>query len=233
MSKEKILVIEDEQDIQDVIRYNLEKEGFRVATSLNGEEGFEMARRISPALVVLDLMLPGIDGLEVCRRLKRDALTREIRVVILTAKGEESDIVVGLELGADDYLTKPFGPKELVARIRAVLRRGSSAEQSDGQPRVELDGVSIDIDRHELLVNGAPEQCTATELRLIHFLASHPGRVFTREQLVNRVIGQNAIVLERNIDVHVRSLRKKLGEHKDLVETVRGVGYRFRDSVKA
>jgi DNA-binding response OmpR family regulator len=229
LPREKILIIEDEPDILEVVRFNLEQEGFRVLVSRDGNLGFDMARRESPDLVVLDLMLPGMDGLAICRRLKGDPVTGMIRILMLTARSDESDIVVGLELGADDYITKPFGTKELVARVRAILRRGPQREEVQGKPQIHSGGVSIDVERHEVLVDGEPVTCTATELRLLHFLASHPGRVFTREQLINRVIGQHAVVLERNIDVHVRSLRKKLGPHREMIETVRGVGYRFRE----
>ncbi len=229
MERQKILVVEDEPDILDVIRYNLEREGFRVLSSRDGKEGLDTVRKELPDLVVLDLMLPGMDGLEVCRRMKSDPVTSPIRVAMVTAKGEESDVVVGLELGADDYVTKPFSPKELVARVRAVLRRGPFKEAEATSSRISLPGLVIDPDRFEVTVDDEPVSFTATELRLLHFLASHPGRVFTRSQLLSRVIGEHAVVLERNIDVHIRAIRSKLGSHNDLIQTVRGVGYRFRD----
>jgi DNA-binding response OmpR family regulator len=174
-------------------------------------------------------MLPGMDGLEVCRKLKEDPLTRTIPIVMVTAKGEESDVVLGLGLGADDYVTKPFSPRELIARVKTVLRRGPLREDIGAGERVSRDGVVIDAVRHELRVDDVSVPITATEMRLLHYLASHPGRVFTRDQLLSRVIGEHAIVIDRNIDVHIGALRRKLGTHRDLIDTVRGVGYRFRD----
>ncbi|MBN2171778.1 MAG: response regulator [Candidatus Krumholzibacteriota bacterium] len=229
MPREKILVVEDEADILEVIQYNLEREGYAVTTSADGGEALRMARSESPDLLLLDLMLPGMDGLEVCRRLKEDTLTRTMPVIMVTAKGEESDIVIGLGMGADDYVIKPFSPRELVARVRAVLRRGSLRDGAGPAERIQRDGVLIDAVKHQVLVDGDPVPFTATEFRLLHFLASHPGRVFTRNQLLSRVIGDDAIVIDRNIDVHVRAIRKKLGSNRALVETQRGVGYRFKD----
>jgi len=226
---EKIVVIEDEADILEVIEYNLRREGFTVIASQNGEDGLDKIEGAAPDLVLLDLMLPEIDGVELCRKLKSDPLTAAIPVIMVTAKGEESDIVLGLGVGADDYITKPFSPKELVARVKAVLRRGRVRDDAGGKERVARGGLVIDVRRHEVKVDGTPVVFTATELRLLHFLATHPGRVFTRDHLLTRVIGEDAIVIDRNIDVHVRSIRKKLGAHRDLIETVRGVGYRFRE----
>lgn len=229
MAQRKIVVIEDEPDIQELITYHLEREGFTVVSASNGEEGFQKVVREAPDLVLLDLFLPGLDGLEVCRKLKMDAVTRQIPIVMVTAKGEESDVVLGLGVGADDYVTKPFSPKELVARVRAVLRRGSlRAEEGKGERLVRGELV-IDPLRHEARADGRPLTLTATEFRLLHLLASHAGRVFTRDQLVSRVIGDGAAVIDRNIDVHVRAIRKKLCEQRHLIETVRGVGYRFQD----
>jgi phosphate regulon transcriptional regulator PhoB len=226
---ERIVVIEDEPDILEVISYNLRREGYEVVSSMSGEDGLEKIEKVNPQLVVLDLMLPEIDGIELCRKLKADPLTQGVPIIMVTAKGEESDIVLGLGVGADDYVTKPFSPKELVARVKAVLRRAHASTEGDHKDRIVRAGVSIDLKRHEVKVEGRPVSFTATELRLLHFLASHPGRVFTRDQLLSRVIGEEAIVIDRNIDVHVRAIRKKLGEYRDLVETVRGVGYRFKD----
>jgi DNA-binding response OmpR family regulator len=227
--RDKILVVEDEADILEVLEYTLSREGYRVLGTRDGGEALVLARREAPRLILLDLMLPGLDGLEVCRKLKGDTVTRGIPVVMVTAKGEESDIVLGLGLGADDYVTKPFSPKELVARIKAVLRRGPLQDADGVQARVVFNDLVIDPERHEVLVDGTPMDFTPTELRLLHLLAAHPGRVFTREQLVSRVIGDGAFVVHRNIDVHVRGIRSKLGRQRSLVETVRGVGYRFRD----
>ncbi len=229
VKREKILVIEDEPDILEVIEFNLSREGFRVATAREGEEGLRKARRDAPDLVVLDLMLPGIDGVEICRQLKRDPVTRAIPVMMVTAKGEESDIVLGLGVGADDYVTKPFSPKELLARVQAVLRRGPLKEERGQGDRIVRQQLVVDLTRHEVLIDGSPVTFTPTELRLLHFMASHPGRVFDRAHLLSRVIGEEAIVTDRNIDVHVRSIRQKLGSQRELLETVRGVGYRFRD----
>jgi two-component system phosphate regulon response regulator PhoB len=227
--REKIVVIEDEADILEVIHYNLTREGYRVSSSRDGEEGLDRVRREAPDLVLLDLMLPGLDGLEVCRRLQSDPVTAAIPVIMVTAKGEESDIVLGLSLGADDYVTKPFSPRELLARVKAVLRRGPPRDERGGSERIVRDGLVIDVLKHQVLVDGEPATMTATELRLLHFLASHPGRVFTRDQLLSRVIGDQAVVIDRNIDVHVGAIRKKLGRYRDMVETIRGVGYRFLD----
>ena len=229
MKREKVLIIEDEPDIREVIEYNLSREGYPVHSADDGLEGLRAAREEAPGLILLDLMLPGLDGLEVCRKLKEDPVTRSVPVIMVTAKGEESDVVLGLGVGADDYITKPFSPKELLARVRAVLRRGQLREDRGAGERVVRDGLVVDIGRHEVLVDGEPMPFTATEMRLLHFLASHPGRVFTRSHLLSRVIGEDAVVIDRNIDVHVRAVRKKIGQYRDLLETVRGVGYRFRD----
>jgi two-component system phosphate regulon response regulator PhoB len=231
--REKILVIEDEADILEVIEYNLKREGYKVSGSLDGEQGLQLAKKDNPDLVLLDLMLPGTDGLEVCRELKRDPLTRRIPVIILTAKAEESDVVLGLGVGADDYVTKPFRPKELIARVQAVLRRAPLRADSSGPERVVRGDLVIDTGRHEVLVRGEPVNFTPTELRLLHFLAVHPGRVFSRAHLLSRVIGEDAVVTDRNVDVHVRAVRHKLGALRDTIETVRGIGYRFKDAVTA
>ena len=230
MAKPKILVIEDEADILEVITYNLEREGHKVISCRNGEQGLSRIRTDNPDLVILDLMLPGMDGVEVCRQVKSDPVTRAIPVIMVTAKAEESDIVLGLGIGADDYITKPFSPKELVARVKVVLRRGPLREESGGGERVVRGDLTIDLGRHEATVAGQLLTLTPTEMRLLHFLASHPGRVFPRSHLLSRVIGEDAIVTDRNIDVHVRALRQKLGEAADVIETVRGVGYRFADA---
>ncbi|MFN0058108.1 MAG: response regulator [Planctomycetota bacterium] len=232
MKKQQIAVIEDESDLREVIQYNLEREGYRVLDAADGESGLALIRRETPDLVLLDLMLPRLDGIEVCRRLKADSATKPIPVIMVTAKGEESDVVLGLGLGADDYVTKPFSPKELIARVRAVLRRGQVKEDRGPRERIEAHGLLIDSTRHEVRVDGEPVALTATEFRLLHFVASHPGRVFTRDHLLSRVIGEDAFVVDRNIDVHVRAIRKKLGERRDLIETIRGVGYRFMDSLE-
>ncbi|MCC6408191.1 MAG: response regulator [Planctomycetes bacterium] len=229
MKREHIVVIEDEPDILEVVQYNLTREGYKVSTAKSGDEGLARVRKENPDLVLLDLMLPGIDGIEVCRRLQADAVTAAIPVIMVTAKGEESDVVTGLALGADDYITKPFSPKELVARVKAVLRRGPLKDTRGAGERVVRSGLVVDSAKHAATIDGKAVTLTATEMRLLHFLAAHPGRVFGRDQLLSRVIGEHAVVIDRNIDVHVGSLRKKLGPYRDLIETVRGVGYRFAD----
>ena len=228
----KIAVIEDEPDILEVIEHNLVREGYRVLTSSNGAQGLQLVQNEGPALVLLDLMLPGMDGLEVCRALKMDTVTQHIPIVMITAKSDESDIVLGLGLGADDYITKPFRPRELVARVRAVLRR-VPPNAAAGAERLIRQGLVVDAVKHQVIIDGEEVKLTATEFRLLHFMASHPGRVFTRDQLVHRAIGEDAVVVDRNIDVHVRSIRQKVGQYRDWVETVRGVGYRFRDEDEA
>jgi two-component system phosphate regulon response regulator PhoB len=228
MAKEKILIVEDDEDIQELVNYNLSREGYQTRVVASGEEALTITRNMRPDLILLDLMLPGLDGLEVCRRLKNDAGTGHIPVVMLTAKGEESDIVVGLELGADDYMTKPFSPKILLARLKAVLRRKAKEEKQDNAvlTRGEL---SIDPGRHEVLTGDERIDLTATEFRVLHFLARKPGWVFTRQQIVDAVKGEDYPVTERSVDVQMVGLRKKLGDYADYIETVRGIGYRFKE----
>ncbi len=225
----RIAIVEDEPDIAEVLEYNLGKEGFASSILSRGDLALEALRADPPDLILLDLMLPGVDGLELCRMLKRDASTAGVPIIMLTAKGDEVDRIVGLELGADDYITKPFSPRELVARVRAVLRRSQGKGRQEGGERVVQEGLVIDAGRHLVEVEGQAVQFTATEFRLLHFLATHPGRVFTRDQILDRVVGERAVVISRNIDVHVRAVRGKLGPYRDWLETVRGVGYRFRE----
>tara|TARA_Y100000590_G_scaffold177010_1_gene202214 strand:+ start:215 stop:907 length:693 start_codon:yes stop_codon:yes gene_type:complete len=227
MKKPKIVVIEDEVDILEVINYNLSKEGFDVYSALDGEEGLALIKKEVPNLVLLDLMLPGLDGIEICRKLKTDYSTRSIPIIMVTAKGEESDIVLGLGMGADDYMVKPFRPRELMARIRSVLRRGDFIEEGEGL--VSINELVIDINRHEVKLEGKKIVLTAMEFKLLHFLASNPGQVFTRENLLNHVSSDDTFIIDRNIDVHIRSIRKKLNKHRELIETIHRVGYRFRD----
>ncbi|NIA07031.1 MAG: response regulator [Actinobacteria bacterium] len=229
MKPEKVIVIEDEADILEVIEHNLAREGYRVLSARDGQEGLRLIKKEGPDLVLLDLMLPGLDGIEVCRKLKEYPITRSIPIIMVTAKGEQSDIVLGLGIGADDYVTKPFSPRELMGRVKAVLRRGPLKEDRGAGERIVRHKVVIDAGRHEVRVGAKPVALTATEFRLLHFLASHPGRVFTRDQLLNRTIGEAVIVVDRNIDVHIRAIRRKLGSYQHLIETIRGVGYRFRD----
>ena len=230
MAREKVVAIEDEADILEVIRYNLAREGYRVVTSKDGEEGLATVGREEPDIVLLDLMLPGLDGIEVCRRLKQSPKTMSIPIIMVTAKGEETDIVLGLGVGADDYVVKPFSPREMLARVKAVLRRGPLKEDRQAGERMVYGDVVIDSGRYEVVAGGTSVVMTATEMKLLHYLASHPGRVFTRDQLLDRVIGADAEIIDRNIDVHIRAIRRKIGERHDLIETIRGVGYRFRDT---
>jgi len=229
MKREKIIVIEDEADILEVIEHNLSREGYAVFSATNGDRGLQMVKSEAPDLVLLDLMLPGMDGIEVCRKLKSNNTTKHIPIIMVTAKGEESDIVLGLGIGADDYVVKPFSPKELVSRVKAVLRRGYLKDDEEARERVVHDKVSIDAVKYEVRIDGTPVNFTLTEFRILHLLALRPGRVFTRDVLLNSVIGDDAIVVDRNIDVHIRAVRKKLGKYRDFIETIRGVGYRFRD----
>ena len=226
-----ILLVEDEQDLLELLSYNLTREGFSVQTAMTGEDGLKKAREIGKQLdlVLLDLMLPGIDGLEVCRTLKGRDHTSAIPVIMLTAKGEEADIVRGLEYGADDYITKPFSPRVLLARIQAVLRRSEGEVRKDNGSVIEIGSVSIDTDRHEVMVKGELAALTATEFKLLSLLASKAGRVFTRQQIIETIHEGYAAVTDRSVDVQVVSLRRKLGEAGRNIETVRGVGYRFRD----
>ena len=228
MAKEHILVIEDETDIQELLRYNLAKEGYKVTLAATGEEGLTLARQEHPNLILLDLMLPGMDGLEVCRRLQADGATRSIPIIMLTAKGEEADIVTGLELGAADYVTKPFSPKVLIARLRAVLRRQVEVDTEE-KSIIKVHDLTMHPGRHEVLVRGQPVELTITEFRLLQLLAQRPGWVFTRSQIVSRVHGDDYPVTDRSVDVLIVGLRKKLGPAGAYIETVRGVGYRFKD----
>lgn len=228
MRARHVLVVEDEEDILELVRYNLAKVGHHVTGVTTGEAGLKAARSDPPDLVLLDLMLPGVDGLEVCRLLRREDATRSVPIVMLTARGEESDVVKGLETGADDYVTKPFSPKVLLARINAVLRRRASGA-ADENAELRFDGLVIDPRRHEALVDGRRAELTHTEFRILHFLASRQGWAFTRSQIVDAVKGPDHPVTDRSVDVHVFGLRRKLGEHRALVETVRGVGYRFKE----
>ena len=227
MAKELILIVEDDDDILQLLKYNLTKEGYRVTGVASGEEALKVLKSSVPDLVLLDLMLPGVDGLEVCRTLKRDSQTSHIPIVMLTAKGEEADIVTGLELGAEDYITKPFSPRVLLARVRAVLRRRHTEPLAEEAP-LEIDEMVIHPGHHEVLVEGRALDLTLTEFRLLYMLASRPGWVFTRAQIVKGVHGDDYPASDRSVDVQVVSLRKKLGSFGKYLETVRGVGYRFK-----
>jgi two-component system, OmpR family, alkaline phosphatase synthesis response regulator PhoP len=226
----RIFIIEDEQDISELMRFNLALEGYSVETFATGELGFRGLENRKPDLLILDIMLPGMSGLEICRRLKENPATKSVPVIMVTAKGEESDIVRGLELGADDYVTKPFSPKVLLARVDAVLRRVQ--KQSEKQADVvQVGGIEINVGRVEVAVDGSKVDLTQSEFRILQFLAQRPGWVYTRAQIVEVIRGENYAVTDRTIDFQMVGLRKKLGERGHLIETVRGVGYRFKDTV--
>ena len=228
MAKETVLVVEDEEDIAELVQYNLARERYEVRLAESGEVGLEIARRERPDIILLDIMLPAMDGLEVCRALKSDPDTAQIPIVMVSAKGEESDVVSGLELGADDYVTKPFSPRVLIARIRSVIRRRATPETRDEEV-VRIHEIEIHPGRHEVIVSGQSVQLTNSEFRILHFLARRPGWVFTRYQIVDGIRGENYPVTERAIDVQIVGLRKKLGDSASLIETVRGVGYRMKE----
>ena len=228
LTSKNILIIEDEKDIAELLRVSLSKEGYRVSTAVSGENGIELARSQNPDLILLDLMLPGADGLEVCRILKSEEKTVNIPIIMLTAKSEDIDIVTGLVVGADDYVTKPFSPKVLVARVRNVLRRLRS--QTIEGSKIEVSGISIDTGRHEVIAGKKKVELTPTEFGILVCLARRPGWVFSRMQIVDEVHGDETIITDRAIDVQIAGLRKKLGKQGELIDTVRGVGYRFKDS---
>jgi len=227
MAKEKILVADDEKDILELLKFKLSREGYQVTCAASGEEALSRVRLEPPDLIVLDLMLPGIDGIEVTRELKNDPDTKNIPIVMLTAKGEEADIVTDLELGADDYITKPFSPRILIARVKAVLRRKEKGSQ-DKTSVIQIHNLVIHPGRHEVIVNGDPVQLTFTEFGTLHYLARRPGWAFTRSQIVDQVRGEDYYVTDRSVDVQIVGLRRKLGPAGKYIETVRGVGYRFK-----
>jgi len=227
LSIESILVVEDEEDIVDLIQYHLKQSGFSVITALDGPSGLELARKKRPGLVILDLMLPGMDGKDVCRALKSNALTQSIPILMLTAKTEEVDRVIGFELGADDYVTKPFSPRELVLRVKAILRRREAPAKRE--KTIQISDLLIDIDRHQVSLKKKPVQLTSTEFKLLVELVSNRGRVQTRERLLDKVWGYTYEGYGRTVDTHIRRLREKLGSLGDFIETIRGVGYRFRE----
>jgi two-component system, OmpR family, phosphate regulon response regulator PhoB len=228
MAKTKVLVIEDDRSLAEVLSYNLKAAGYDVIGATDGQDGLLQAQLKSPEIVILDLMLPVIDGLDVCRRLRADATTKDLLIVMLTAKAEESDELVGFSLGADDYVTKPFSVKVLLERIKA-LRRRRTAEPSSDEVTTRM-GVTVDRRRHQATAEGRPLALTRSEFRLLDTLIRQPGRVFDRSELIDAALGEDTMVMERTIDVHVRALRRKLDTHADVIETVRGVGYRFRDA---
>ena len=226
----KILIVEDERDIVDLLRYNLEEAGFETDYVRNGADALHRAVEKSPDLILLDLMLPEVDGLIVCRLLKNDPRTKNIPVVMITAKAEERDRITGLELGVDDYITKPFSPKEVVLRVSAVLRRIQVGKQSEDTQQIQRHGLTIDLDKHQVLTESGPIDLTATEFKLITLFARQPGRVFTRDILMDVIWGADYYGIDRTVDTHVSRLRRKLGEFGEHIETVHGVGYRFKDN---
>lgn len=226
MSKSKILIIEDERSLSEILSYNLANEGFEVLTASDGTDGLRRAQNSLPDLIVLDLMLPGIDGLQICRQLRSDPKTQSIRILMLTAKSEEVDEIVGFNMGADDYVAKPFKIKPLISRIKALLRR-PSAEQSSTEV-LSIVGIEVDRTHHTAKLDGQEMQLTPTEFKMLWTMMRRPGRPYSRNELLDNARGEDANALERTIDVHVRSLRQKLGDKGHLVETVRGIGYRFK-----
>jgi two-component system phosphate regulon response regulator PhoB len=235
MAKPSVLIVEDEPDIADLIRFHCEREGMDARTVGTGKVAIELVKREVPDLMILDLMLPDVGGIEVCRRVKQWPESREMPVVMVTAKGEETDIVAGLEIGADDYVVKPFSPRVLMARVRAVLRRRAELQETSLDNRLErLEGkLVIDPDRHVVAANGSPVDLTVTEFGILNHLAQRPGFVRTRDQIIAAVHGRNVVLSSRTIDVHVTALRKKLENLAWCVETVRGVGYRFAEAPTA
>jgi len=227
MSQQSILIIEDERSLVDVLTYNLQREGFDVHSAADGQEGLRRAQAILPDLVILDLMLPVIEGLEVCRQIRGGSRTKEIPILMLTARSEEVDEIVGFQLGADDYVTKPFKVKPLIQRVKALLRRKQTPEAP--HDTVALQGIEIDRAQHRVQLDGVELRLTPTEFKLLWAVMRQPGRAFNRLELMEACMGDDAIVLERTIDVHVKSLRQKLGDRAGLLETVRGIGYRFRE----
>ncbi len=229
MAKERILVVDDEADILELVRYNLSREGYHVTGTLTGEDALRKVRSDRFDLIVLDLMLPGMDGLTFTKTLKNDPRLRSIPIVMLSAKGEEADIVTGLELGADDYITKPFSPKVMIARVRAALRRHKE-EPEDEMAIVKIHDLEINPGRRNVLAKGEPVDLTYTEFQVLLLLARRPGWVFTRSHIVNSIRGNDYPVTDRSVDVQIVGLRKKLGAYGKYIETVRGVGYRFKET---
>jgi len=226
MTKAKILIVEDEEDIRDLIHFHLFKSKHQVYEADNGTSAVEEAISKKPDLILLDIMIPGIDGIEVCRQIKDNSETKDIKIIFISAKGEEEDIVKGLELGADDYISKPFSPKILVARVNAVLRRDASP---DSPKNIEYAGITVDLNKRKVSINGSEVNLTLTEFQILSHLIASPGHVYTRTQIVNKIRGHNHAVTDRSVDTQLVSLRKKMGEKGNLIETVWGVGYKFKE----
>jgi two-component system, OmpR family, alkaline phosphatase synthesis response regulator PhoP len=226
---QKVLVVEDDRDISELIRYNLEREGYDVSSVYDGEQALDYALKIKPAIIILDLMLPGLDGLDICRQLKSEESLKSVPVIMLTAKSEEADVVVGLQMGADDYIAKPFSPKVLLARIKAVTRRVNKPMASTSNVR-EYGKLCLDLLKHKVTYAGQALLLTTIEFDILEFLSRTPGRVYSREQILDSVWKEGKFIIDRAVDVHVRGLRKKLGAGENFIETVRGVGYCFKDT---
>lgn len=228
----KILIIEDDSDIAELVDYNLRQEKYSTEVSKNGADGLNKARRLVPDLIILDLMLPDMEGLEICRSLKSDPKTRRVPVLMLTAKGEEVDRIVGFEVGADDYLTKPFSPRELVLRVKAILRRLKEREFIEKAEPQSFGTLNVDPARFQVKVGRDEIRLTAIEFKLLQYLLSNRGRVATRDLLLDRVWGYDAALTTRTVDTHIKRLREKLGRAGDYIETIRGIGYRFKERVE-
>ncbi len=230
MSKTRVLIVEDDRALSEVLFYNLQKEGFNVFRAYDGREGIEQARLKLPDVVVLDLMLPRVSGMDVCRQLRKMKETKDIGILMLTAKGEDIDQIDGFEAGADDYVVKPYSIPVLLERLRALQRRRTPDEpQEVSVEQLECSGVKVDLRRHQVFLNGVELELTHSEFKLLHTLIAQPGKAFERSELIESALGEDTLVLERTIDVHIRAIRRKLGDLADVIETVRGVGYRFRE----
>ncbi|MEE2641676.1 MAG: response regulator [Planctomycetota bacterium] len=229
MAGTRMLIIEDDRSLSDVLVYNFQQEGFEVTRALDGQDGINQAVARRPDFVILDVMLPVIDGIEVCKRLRKAPETMNTIILMLTAKSEESDELIGFSVGADDYVCKPFSVKVLIERVNALIRRQQTGTDQQGD-KIHCHGILLDRTKYKVSIDGDPLQLTLSEFRLLDTLISQPGRVFSRAELIDTALGQDTFVLERTIDVHIRSLRRKMGEHSAKIETVRGVGYRFKDS---
>ncbi len=228
MANEHILVVEDDEDIQQLLTYNLIRKNYQVSCAVHGKQALDMVKEKKIDLILLDLMLPGFDGFEICKAVRKDPASREIPIIMVTAKGEEADIVRGLECGADDYITKPFSPNVLLARVNTILRRRNEARRESGRKnQLQIYEITIDQEKHGVLVEGQPITLTVSEFNLLLFLASRPGRVYTRQQIIDEIRGYDHFITSRAIDVHIFGLRKKLGNAGRYIETIRGIGYRF------
>ncbi len=231
MSKKRVLIVEDDHDINELIRYNLEREGFEVLSLYDGEQVVDIVATRKPDLILLDLMLPGRDGLDICRELKNELATKKIPIIMITAKGTESDVVVGLSLGADDYIPKPFSPQVLLAHIKAIFRRLDGSQEDVNQQQVrQWNDLLLDLLKHKVSYRNHSIHLTGIEFSILEFLSRSPGRVFSREQILDNVWKEGRFIVDRAVDVHIRGLRKKLGHAQDYIETVRGIGYRFKEA---